>query len=284
MYLHTYDELVKAGVAIEVTDEEYLDVHGNVVGEFDETRLGNKTKFCMIHPRYLLFVDEVGSNTNAEKDKINSERSICHRDDRPQQVSSSSNHHYTTLPFTNTLGEPVCCVIIIAGETSSVLDTLGIDYCNMGADFLDQETTEEYSMRFFESNIADSKQIFPGGPICCVDGKMIPPFVTCSTSGGVTFEILTNSLKHIDEYLKLDLNVATPSLQIDRHGSRFEEVFLSYINPLKKTEVLAQKRRLFNFHSGVNLNKTDIVPIINYAFSKWFEVIGSNITAIATCG
>ena len=67
----------------------------------------------------------------------------------PQQVSSSSDHHYTTLPFTNALGEPVCCVIIIAGETNSVLDTLGIDYCNMGADFLDKETTEEDSMSFF---------------------------------------------------------------------------------------------------------------------------------------
>jgi len=160
MYLHTYDELVKAGVAIEVTDEEYLDVHGNVVGEFDETRLGNKTKFCMIHPRYLLFVDEVGSNTNAEKDKINSERRIFHRDDRPQQVSSSSDHYYTTLPFTNALGEPVCCVINIAGEWNSVLDALGIDYCNMDAEFLDQETEEEDLMRFFECNIEDNKKYF----------------------------------------------------------------------------------------------------------------------------
>jgi len=65
MYLHTYDEQVKADVAIEGDDEEYLDVHGNIVGKFDETRLGNKSKFCMIHPRYLLFVDEVGSNTSA---------------------------------------------------------------------------------------------------------------------------------------------------------------------------------------------------------------------------
>ena len=158
MYHHTYAELVKAGVAMEVDAEEYLDGKGNVVGEYDDGRLGNKTKFRMLHPRYLLFVDEVGSNTNAEKDKTNSERRICHRDDRPQQVSSSSDHHYTTLPFTNALGEPVCCVIIIAGETNSVLDTLGIDYCNMGADFLDKETTEEDSMSFFENNITNNKQ------------------------------------------------------------------------------------------------------------------------------
>ena len=139
MYHHTYNELVKAGVAMEVDEEEYLDVKGNVVGEYDDKRLGNKTKYRMLHPRYLLFVDEVGSNTNAEKDKTMNERRICHKDDRPQQVSSSSDYHYTTLPFTNALGESVCCVIIIAGETNSVLDTLGVDYCNMGDNFLNQE-------------------------------------------------------------------------------------------------------------------------------------------------
>ena len=47
---------------------------------------------------------------------------------------------------------------------------------------------------------------------------------------------------------------------------------------------MAQKRRLFNFHSGINLNKSDIIPIVNYAFSKSFEVTSSNITAIATRG
>lgn len=31
---------------------------------------------------------------------------------------------------------------------------------------------------------------------------------------------------------------------------------------LKKTKVLANKRRLFNFHSGINLNKADIFPLL----------------------
>jgi len=92
-------ELVKAGVAIKVDDDKYLDMKRNLVGYYDDGRLGNKTKFRMVRPRYPLFVDEVGSNTNAEKYKTNSERRICHRDDRPQQVSSSSDHHNTTLSF-----------------------------------------------------------------------------------------------------------------------------------------------------------------------------------------
>ena len=76
------------------------------------------------------------------------ERRICHKDDQPQQISSSSDHHYTTLPFTNALGKPVCCVVIVAGETNSILDTLGIDYYIMSNDFLNKETTEEDLISF----------------------------------------------------------------------------------------------------------------------------------------
>ena len=72
--------------------------------------------------------------------------------------------------------------------------------------------------------------------MCCVDEKNIPPFTTCSTSGSITSEILTNSLKHIDKYLNLDRSVATPLLQMDGHGSWFEEVFLRCINPVSKND------------------------------------------------
>lgn len=40
-------------------------------------------------------------------------------------------------------------VISIAGEINFVLVTLDIDYCNIGADFHDQEITGEDSMSFF---------------------------------------------------------------------------------------------------------------------------------------
>ena len=53
---------------------------------------------------------------------------------------------------------------------------------------------------------------------------------------------------------------------------------------LRKNKVLAQKRRLFNFHSRVNLSKTGIIPIINVSFSKSFEVTSLNITTISTRG
>ena len=64
MYLHMYQELVNAGAVVKVEDKEYLDINGNVVGKFDNTNLGNNTRFRMLQPRHLLSVDKVGSNTN----------------------------------------------------------------------------------------------------------------------------------------------------------------------------------------------------------------------------
>lgn len=66
MYHHTYNynELVKAGIGVE--EEKYVLDGCSVGSEFGDTRLGNITEFQIIHPMYLLFADEVGSNTNAE--------------------------------------------------------------------------------------------------------------------------------------------------------------------------------------------------------------------------
>ena len=127
MYQHTHHELVKAGVAEEVEEEEYLYIQSNVGSQNNDSKLGKKTKYRVVHPHYLFFVDEVGSNKNSEKDKSPKEKRFCHCDGRPQQFSSSSDHHYITLPFTNGLGEPVYWCIVITVESNTVLDIMGID-------------------------------------------------------------------------------------------------------------------------------------------------------------
>ena len=48
-------------------------------------------------------------------------------DVRSMQVYSTSNHHYTTLPFTNGLGEPVLCKVNISSDYNTVLDIMGVD-------------------------------------------------------------------------------------------------------------------------------------------------------------
>ena len=76
MYDKTYSEFVKAGIAVEMDDETYFDDKGNIVLEYDEKRLGNKSRYKLEHPECLQFVDEVGFNTNGEKDKTANERKI----------------------------------------------------------------------------------------------------------------------------------------------------------------------------------------------------------------
>ena len=91
--------------------------------------------------------------------------------------------------------------------------------------------SDEDLIRMMEENSNDSGKIFPGGPTYHVGDKIIPSFITCSTSGGITAKILTQCVRHIDKYLALDGSVVTPSLVLDGHNSRFDFEFLTYIYP-----------------------------------------------------
>ena len=174
--------------------------------EFDASRLGNKIRHKMKHPEYLLFADEVGSNTNGEKDKTVSEKRLCHKEDRPHQVSSSSDHHYTSLGFTNRLGQTVCCFVVLAGEPNSILDFLGGDVINLGEYYLIEQCTDDNALiKLLEANMDGHDKIFPGGSSCRVEDYIVPPFVTYSST-----------------------------LVLDGHGSRFSIEFLQYINPKQK--------------------------------------------------
>ena len=62
----------------------------------------------------------------------------------------------------------------------------------------------------------------------------------------------------------------------EMQGARIDNIKNTY---RIKTKVLAQKRTLSNFHSGINLNKSDIIPIVNDAVSRSFEITSSKIPA-----
>ena len=117
----------------------------------------------------------MSSNTNGEKDNTANEKRLCHTDDRPHQVSSSSDHRYTTLGFTNALGQPVCCCVIIAGETNSILDVLGVDTENLADNYLEGHGMDDEDLiRLMEDNANDSNKIFPGGPSYRVGDNAVP--------------------------------------------------------------------------------------------------------------
>ena len=66
MYIETYKEMVKGGIAEELDEEVWLNKEGHTVATEEES-FGMKTKYMLKHPGKLLFVDEVGSNTSQAK-------------------------------------------------------------------------------------------------------------------------------------------------------------------------------------------------------------------------
>ena len=124
-------------------------------------------------------------------------------------------------------------MIILPGESNSVLDVVGVNNMKIDDKFVSNNFSDgEDLLKVFKDDLDCDRNIFRGGPVCFIDGKEMPPFVTYSPSGGITSEISTNALKHVDKFLNLDRSVAIPSLQIDGYGSRFDESFLTYTNPV----------------------------------------------------
>ena len=82
----------------------------------------------------------------------------------------------------------------------------------------------------FDDNQNGLDKLFPLGPSCDYNGQIIPCFIGCSENGSNTSKLLTNMVKHIEEYAKFDQTDVHPFLLLDGHGSHFEEEFLEFVN------------------------------------------------------
>ena len=85
-------------------------------------------EYRVTHPEYILFADEVGNNTCQKDDgHMGGQKYLVKRGCQARQGSSTSDVHWTTMGFTSGSGKPMMCAIIIAAETLSIDDRLGID-------------------------------------------------------------------------------------------------------------------------------------------------------------
>mmetsp|Transcript_27693 Transcript_27693/g.50155 ORF Transcript_27693/g.50155 Transcript_27693/m.50155 type:complete len:147 (+) Transcript_27693:227-667(+) len=83
---------------------------------------------------------------------------------------------------------------------------------------------------FLEQNIGPGG-LFPGGPTCTFQGKQIPCYVTATPHGGIDAEVLTDMLRTMDRLRIYEhRDDLCPFVLLDGHQSRFDEVFLRYIN------------------------------------------------------
>ena len=300
MYDDVYQCMVEAGVA------KKLDVAS------DQFPGKLKTAHELIHPEMCLVVDEVGSNISQRGDgHIAGKKYCCEKGyGVPQNKSSINDRHFTLLGFTALTGEPVLCVVIIAGVIEAYEVETGIDIdAPVTGDVMDHD--------YFEKNTGEGK-LFPKGPECEFNGKRIPCLVRWSPSGSITSKILVDCLATIDYHGLFERsNQRMPFLLLDGHGSRFELPFLRYVTNTDHPWMVCQgvpygtslwqvadsseqngcfkiacseikekllKKRLDMMIASPAILPTDIIPIVNYAWKRSFAKVDTNKKAIAARG
>ena len=312
MYDETYAIWERCGIAEKLDAPAFIDKDGETVSD-DVAKQQNllPSTYRLLHPEGALNADEIGHNTNTTKDKLQgNEKRIHVNGERAQKIASESDVAWTMLAVTALTGETVCCVVIIEGKRLAAQDLTGEDIMvspRSGNLSWDNQTNHGPGKRY------------PGGPTCFFRGKVVPALVTFSDSGGVTSEILTDVLRHIDKCKVFERNTTapfTPTIQLDGHHSRFGLHFLEYcrrpetkwevtmgcpesthlwqiqdsseMNGSNKKYTYHYKEKLLAFKRRINLplaiTRPDIIPIVNRAWNKSFAIVKTNRKAIEQRG
>ena len=307
MYDLVYEQMDEAGVLQDLEEPVWLNLAGEIVASEAEA-FGEKVTQTVKHPDYVLFVDEVGNNTNMKDDgRVGGERLLKGRGETAEVTAATSEAHFTVLGFTAATGEPEMCAIIFAASELTQELQFGID---VRAPMVEGDDS-------LRGNYGPGKR-YPGAPICNFRGTIVPPFVCCSPKGGITSELLKGMVERMDQ-LNLFPRVPggpIPFLLLDGHGSRFQLPFMRYIgdeehkwkvcigvpngtahwqvgdsaeqNGSWKMASTRDKRRLTRFRitmgMPLNIRPSDIVPIVNNAWNELFARVQPNKRAISRRG
>jgi hypothetical protein len=320
MYDHVEEELVDAGLAVELQNPVYMDHVGNHVKEGTDRKKrikGLKVKVDLKRPDLCVVLDEVGSNLSMIKDgHVGGKKYVCEKGDEPKTPSCKKDKHFTCLGLTALTGEPVMCVVIIDSLKENLLVHTGIDTSCMDID--DETRIDDDEFSFITRNIGKGK-LYPGGPTCRFKYKEIPCLVQYSSGGGMTGEILTRIFHVLDSlqvFQKERSEGLRPFALLDGHQTRFELPFLSYINnpahrwsvcigvpygtalwqvgdsteqngnfkmSMNRMKELIMNKRMATM-THVELVSTDIIPLVNYAWERSFMKVESNKRAICDRG
>jgi hypothetical protein len=171
IYDSVYETMCLAKVAIKLDDEVMYDFDGNVV-DYPEICFGHPTKFKVIRPAQIVFVDETGCNTSQKEDgNVGGQQFIL-----PSECAGSggltgtvTDIHFTLLCFTSGLGLPIMCAVILKSEKP-----VGkIPYSwRFGIDITKDFQTNGTSTEVFSFNSGVGSAMC-GGPTCSYKGKEI---------------------------------------------------------------------------------------------------------------
>jgi len=167
-----------------------------------------------------------------------------------------------------------------------------------------------------EANTGRNKR-YPMGPSCVFNGIDVPAFCCCSENGSITAELLVEMLKVMDRLNLFDrTDNVPPFLILDGHGSRFDLLFLQYINATAtkwnvcigvpygtsywqvgdsvqqngcfKMALTRFKQELLTKKEGRRaefaIEKDDIVDLVARAWELSFARVDTNLNAIAEKG
>ena len=305
MYNGVIAEFVDAGVAKERELLVWMNRFGNEVEEKDA--FGCKVTHDILHPDYIICMDEVGGNTSQKGDgHIGGELMLCETGTSPQRKINTKDKHYTVLGLTTLSGKAVMCCVIFAGVNENPLCETGFDW---EAEIIGKTTDTD----FVKKNTGKGK-LFPGGPVCDFQGKKIPCFCRWSPKGSITTEILRDILATLDKlevYERKDGII--PCVLLDGHGSRFGLPFLQYITDPEhewcvvigvpygtalwqvgdsfcshNTASAREKRRIVENKESHFLTPTiephEIIDIVSVAWEKSFSRVETNKNAISERG
>ena len=132
------------------------------------------------HPSHLLFMDEVGINTNQKTVKNKGgQKFVMAHSNTAKLLCSTSDHQCIMILVTAGSGQAVCCVGIFQSEQDHVplQWATGIDVMVV----LERDENDEIIMDDSHCNVGEGKYL-PGGPTCLFHGKWIPTMTFSSPS------------------------------------------------------------------------------------------------------
>jgi hypothetical protein len=89
---------------------------------------GLESHYESVHPEWLFFVDEVGSNMSQAKDgAIGGQTYLCSKTGWLQNHAAMKDAHFTVLGFKSVTGKPLMCAIIFSGKIFKEEWRLGSD-------------------------------------------------------------------------------------------------------------------------------------------------------------
>jgi len=313
MYNNVYARMIEAGVAVKLESKVWFNKDCDIVESKEDGGIGLMSDVQLVHPEYVVFVDETGVNTNQKADGAVGDQKFVvgkHQED-VGLCGATTDIHFTVLVFTAATGQPIMCSVIMKSEQDvSQIPTswkLGIDITkriNLGDG--DDDTTVWMN----------NEHLMIGGPVCRFRGKEIPCYIGTSPKASITSYLLADMLKCIDELDVFDRTAdgRRPFLLLDGHHSRMELPFLDYIhgtghkwvvcigvpyathlwqvadasqlNGCFKVWITKVKRMMYD---AMPLDKkrftpSDIIPMLNMAFEKSFANVKYARTAIAQRG